>query len=237
MADRWRSLFNSIITNNGGQHNGDYLDRRIYMYTKIDLPYVYNALEPYIGADTIETHYTKHLQTYVEKLKGLLDTWGKWDSAKQPLEVLLANRDHIPVEIRQGVINNGGGVYNHNLYFSILSANPKKDPSGKLLEAINKAFGNVDAMKDQLTNAAINQFGSGYGVLAKDKDGCLFIRQVKNQDTTLPEGLTQILNIDVWEHAYYLDYKNVRIEYVKNIWNVIDWAAVETLYMKNLDCL
>ena len=146
------------------------------MYTKIDLPYVYNALEPYIGADTIETHYTKHLQTYVEKLKGLLDTWGNWDSSKQPLEVLLANPDHIPVEIRQGVINNGGGVYNHNLYFSILSANPKQDPSGKLLEAINQAFGNVYAMKDQFTNAAINQFGSVYGVLAYDQDGCLFIR-------------------------------------------------------------
>lgn len=206
------------------------------MYTKIELPYAYNALEPYIGATTVETHYCKHLQGYVDKLHGLLETWGDGDK-NQPLEALLANPEQIPEEIRQGVINNGGGVYNHNLYFSILSQNPKKEPEGKLLEAINKAFGSVEALKDQLTNAAINQFGSGYGMLVKDKDGCLFIKQVKNQDTTLPEGFTPILAIDVWEHAYYLDYKNLRIEYVKNIWNVIDWAAVETLYMKDLDCL
>lgn len=206
------------------------------MYTKIELPYAYNALEPYIGATTVETHYCKHLQGYVDKLHGLLESWGDRDK-NQSLEALLANPEQIPEEIRQGVINNGGGVYNHNLYFSILSANPKKEPEGKLLEAINKAFGSVEALKNQLTNAAINQFGSGYGVLVKDKDGCLFVKQVKNQDTTLPEGFTPILNIDVWEHAYYLDYKNLRIEYVKNIWNVIDWAAVETLYMKDLDCL
>lgn len=211
-------------------------DRRMYMYNKIDLPYAYNALEPYIGATTVETHYSKHLQGYVEKLNGLLESWGDFDK-NQPLEALLANPEQIPVEIRQGVINNGGGVYNHNLYFSILSPNPKKEPSGKLLEAINKAFESVCGLKDQLTNAAINQFGSGYGVLVKDNDGCLFIKQVKNQDTTLPEGFTPILNIDVWEHAYYLDYKNLRIEYANNIWNLIDWAAVETLYEKNLDCL
>lgn len=206
------------------------------MYTKIDLPYAYNALEPYISADTVETHYSKHLQGYVEKLNGLLESWGDFDK-NQPLEVLLANPEQIPVEIRQGVINNGGGVYNHNLYFSILSPNPKKEPSGKLLEAINKAFDSVCGLKDQLSSAAVNQFGSGYGMLVKDKDGCLFIKQVANQNTTLPEGFTPILNIDVWEHAYYLDYKNLRIKYVDNIWNVIDWAAVETLYEKNLDCL
>lgn len=203
------------------------------MYSKIDLPYAYNALEPYISADTVETHYSKHLQGYVEKLNGLLESWGDWDRTK-PLEALLSNPEQIPVEIKQGVINNGGGVYNHNLYFSILSPNPKKAPEGKLLEAIQKAFDTVEALKDQLSDAAVNQFGSGYGVLAKDKSGCLFIKQVCNQDTTLCEGFTPILNIDVWEHAYYLGYKNKRIEYVQNIWNIIDWAAVEALYMKDL---
>lgn len=206
------------------------------MYTKIDLPYGYDALAPYIGAATVETHYSKHLQAYAEKLNGILESWAEWDK-NRPLEELLANPEQIPVGIRQGVLNNGGGVYNHNLYFSTLSPNPKKEPEGKLLEAINKAFGTVAALKDQLTNAAINQFGSGYGVLVKDKEGCLFIKQVQNQDTTLPEGLTPILVIDVWEHAYYLDYKNLRIEYANQIWHVIDWAAVETLYTQDLDCV
>ena len=207
------------------------------MYNKIDLPYAYNALEPYIGAATVETHYSKHLQTYVEKLNATLESWGEWDSETHSLEALLANPEQIPVGIRQAVINNGGGVYNHNLYFSILSPNPKKEPEGKLLEEINKTFGDLAGLKDQLTNASINQFGSGYGVLCKDCNGALSIKQVKNQDTPLPEGLTPILNIDVWEHAYYLDYKNLRIEYANKIWNIIDWAAVETLYTKDLDCL
>lgn len=207
------------------------------MYNKIDLPYAYNALEPYIGAATVETHYSKHLQTYVEKLNATLESWGEWDSTTHSLEALLANPEQIPVGIRQAVINNGGGVYNHNLYFSILSPNPKKEPEGKLLEEINKTFGDLAGLKDQLTNASINQFGSGYGVLCKDCNGTLSIKQVKNQDTPLPEGLTPILNIDVWEHAYYLDYKNLRIEYTNKIWNIIDWAAVEILYTKDLDCL
>ncbi|WP_053985866.1 superoxide dismutase [Niameybacter massiliensis] len=207
------------------------------MYNKIDLPYAYNALEPYIGAATVETHYSKHLQTYVEKLNATLESWGEWDSKTHSLEALLANPEQIPVGIRQAVINNGGGVYNHNLYFSILSPNPKKQPEGKLLEMINKTFGDLAGLKDQLTNAAINQFGSGYGVLCKDCKGALSIKQVKNQDTPLPEGLTPILNIDVWEHAYYLDYKNLRIDYANKIWNIIDWSAVETLYTKDLDCL
>lgn len=206
------------------------------MYTKVDLPYKYDDLAPYISATTVETHYSKHLQGYVEKLNSLLESWGEWD-ANQPLENLLANPENIPVGIRQGVINNGGGVYNHNLYFSILSPNPKKQPEGKLLEAIEKEFESVEALKTQLNNAAVNQFGSGYGVLAKDKAGCLFVRQVQNQDTTLPEGLIPILNIDVWEHAYYLDYKNLRMEYVDKIWNTLDWEAVETLYEKDLDAL
>ncbi len=207
------------------------------MYTKVELPYAYNALEPYIGAATVETHYSKHLQTYMEKLNGILESWGEWDSSKKSLEALLADPEQIPEGIRQAVINNGGGVYNHNLYFSILSPKPKKEPEGKLLEAIHKAYGGVKDLKDQLSHAAINQFGSGYGVLVKDQEGNLFVKQVKDQNTTLPDGFTPILNIDVWEHAYYLDYKNLRIEYVNQIWNLIDWAAVEMLYIKDLDSL
>lgn len=199
------------------------------MFNKIDLPYAYNALEPYIDAETVNIHYNKHLGTYELNLNSALESWPDAKNYNQ-LEDLLKDPGVIPEGIRQTVINNGGGVYNHNLYFSVLSPNPKKEPSGKLLEAINEAFGDLEGCKNQLSSAAVSQFGSGYGYLVKDDEGRLFIKQVANQNTTLEEGLTPILNIDVWEHAYYLKYQNMRKDYANSIWEVIDWGRVEAYY-------
>lgn len=199
------------------------------MYDKIVLPYSFDSLEPYIDAETVKTHYGKHLQTYVNNLNKLLE--GREDITKgKTLDQLLATANDLPEEIRQGIINQGGGVSNHNLYFSVLSPTPKKCPEGKLLEAINKAFGSVDKLKAELSTAAIGQFGSGYAFLVKDINGDLTVVNTSNQNNPVSNGLVPILTIDVWEHAYYLKYKNLRADYVKEIWNIIDWEKVEGLY-------
>lgn len=199
------------------------------IYDKIELSYSYNGLEPYIDEETVRIHYTKHLQGYVDKLNNILKGYEKFTKGKT-LENILFNVDKIPKKIRQEVINQGGGVYNHNLYFSILSPNPKMKPEGKLLKEIVKTFDSIEKLKKNVSEAAINQFGSGYGWLVMDKHGRLKIINTSNQNSPLIYGLIPILTIDVWEHAYYLKYKNLRSEYVKNIWNVIDWGKVEEIY-------
>lgn len=198
-------------------------------YDKIELPYSFNALEPYIDEETVRIHYCKHLQGYVNKLNDILEGYERFTKGKT-LEEILSNINKIPKRIRQDVINQGGGVYNHNLYFSILSPHPKKSPEGKLLTQVMSDFGSLEILKEQVSEVAINQFGSGYGWLVKDKHGKLKIMSTLNQDTPLSFGFIPILTIDVWEHAYYLKYKNLRPEYVKNIWNVIDWQKVEENY-------
>ncbi|WP_315081687.1 superoxide dismutase [uncultured Clostridium sp.] len=199
------------------------------MFDKIELQYGYNALEPYIDCETVNIHYNKHLQTYVNNLNKLLEGYEELIDGKT-LEQILANVEDFPKEIRQDLINQGGGVANHNLYFYILSPNPKEKPEGILLYEINNKFGDIENLKIQLTNLAISQFGSGYGFLVKDSRGNLSIVKTLNQNSPISNGLTPILCIDVWEHAYYLKYKNLRAEYVKNIWNVIDWSKVQGLY-------
>lgn len=199
------------------------------MFNKITLPYEFDELEPYIDSKTIEIHYSKHLQTYVDNLHNSLKGYEDLAYGKT-LKELLENANELPVEIRQTVINQGGGVYNHNLYFSILSPKAFTMPGGNLLEKINKTFGSVENLKDELNRQALSLFGSGYASLVMDKDKNLFVKSTSNQDTTLQDGLTPILTIDVWEHAYYLKYKNVRADYIKNIWKVINWDAVAELY-------
>lgn len=199
------------------------------MYDKIELGYKFNELEPYIDAKTVEIHYGKHLQTYVNNLNNLLKGYEDIFDGKS-LEELLKNVSDFPEEIRQGVINQGGGVYNHNLYFSILSPKASLVPEGNLLEKINQTFGNIDNLKDELSKKAIAQFGSGYASLLMDRNKNLFIKSTSNQDTNLQDGLVPILTIDVWEHAYYLKYQNLRADYVNNLWNIIDWKKVSNLY-------
>jgi len=200
------------------------------MFDKIQLPYAFDALEPYIDAETVETHYSKHLQKYVDNLNTLIKGYEQYTEGKS-LDQLLASVNELPEEIRQGVIDQGGGVSNHNLYFALLSPTPKKAPEGKLLEEINSTFGDLETLKTELSNASIGQFGSGYGFLVKNKNGKLSIRNTLNQNSPAIDGFVPILTIDVWEHAYYLKYKNLRADYVKNIWNLIDWEKVEGLYM------
>jgi Fe-Mn family superoxide dismutase len=163
-------------------------------YDKIPLPYSYNALEPYIDEETVKTHYTKHLQGYVNKLNDILKGYEKFTDCKT-LEEILSNVDKIPKKIRQDVINQGGGVSNHNLYFSILSPHPKKCPEGKLLTQIMKTFGTLEDLKEQVSQAAINQFGSGYGWLVKDKHEKLKVMSTLNQNSPLSLGYTPILTI------------------------------------------
>lgn len=198
-------------------------------YEKIELTYSYNSLEPYIDEETVKIHYTKHLQGYVDKLNNVLKGYEKFTEGKT-LEQILSNPNKIPKKIYRDVINQGGGVLNHNLYFSILFPYPKKEPEGKLLNEIVSTFGSLEMLKKLVSETAINKFGSGYGWLVKDKRGKLKVANSSNQDTPLSFGFTPILTIDVWEHSYYLKYKNLRGDYVKNIWNLIDWARVEELY-------
>ena len=199
------------------------------MYKLSKLPYDYDALEPYIDTETVCIHYTKHLQGYVDKLNKVLEGYEKFTEGKT-LEEILYNVEKIPKEIRTDVINQGGGVANHNLYFSILSKKPKKCPNGKLLIEINKKYGDIEKLKDEISKRAINQFGSGYSWLVVDEKGELDVISTSNQDSPISENLIPIIGIDVWEHAYYLQYKNNRAGYIDNRMNVINWDKASKIY-------
>ena len=195
-------------------------------YQLPNLPYAYDALEPYIDAQTMIIHHTKHHQAYVDNLNGAL---AKHPEITLNLEALLKDLDNVPADIRTVVRNNGGGVYNHNLFWTILAPARGQTPSGDLLAAIAKAFGSLDNFKTEFETAAKTRFGSGWAWLIVDADKNLKVVSTPNQDAPLNEG-APILNLDVWEHAYYLKYQNRRPEYVGNFWNVVNWEEVERLY-------
>ena len=200
------------------------------MYTQIKLPYAFDALEPHIDALTMETHYTKHHAAYT---KNLNDAAEKAGVADRDIVSLLSNLNSIADEgLRKAIRNNGGGFYNHNLYFGTMSPSGGGQPSGALAKAIDRDLGGFDAFKEKLSALAAGQFGSGWGWLSADKSGKLVLSSSPNQDNPLMEGggLTPILGIDVWEHAYYLHYKNLRADYIKAFFNVVDWAAVAANY-------
>lgn len=198
-------------------------------FEKVNLTYSFNALEPYIDEETVRIHYTKHLQAYVDNLNAALKGYEKFVD-KKSIEYILSNVSSIPKAIRQTVINQGGGVSNHNLYFSILSPNPKHKREGKLLKEILNTFGSFNNLKKEVSTASLNQFGSGYGWLVKTKKNKLKIINTSNQDSPYSLGYIPLLTIDVWEHAYYLKYKNLRKDYIENIWNIIDFEIIELLY-------
>lgn len=192
-----------------------------------NLPYAYDALEPYIDAQTMIIHHTKHHQAYIDNLNGAL---AKHPEIELNLEGFLKNLDNVPADIRNVVRNNGGGVFNHNLFWTVLAPARGQAPSNELLTAIAKAFGSFDNFKADFETAAKTRFGSGWAWLIVDAEKNLKVVSTPNQDTPLNEG-TPILNLDVWEHAYYLKYQNRRPEYVGNFWNVVNWKEVERLYL------
>lgn len=201
------------------------------MFTQVALPYGYADLEPHIDELTMVTHYTKHHAAYTNNLNAALD---KDASLKdRSIEDLLAHLDGIKDEtLRTVVRNNGGGYANHNLYFGTLSPKAKHVPAGILEKQLQKDFGSLDALKDEISKQAMGRFGSGWAFLVAHADGRLSVVNTPNQDTPLmvKDGGVPILGLDVWEHAYYLKYKNVRADYIKAFWMVLDWAVVEKRY-------
>jgi Fe-Mn family superoxide dismutase len=193
------------------------------MHQKADLPYAFDALEPHIDARTMEIHWGKHHQAYVTNLNKALE--GHLDLAAKSVEDLLRGIDGVPADIRGAVRNHGGGHANHSLFWSTMSPNGGGDPDGDLAAAIGRDFGSVGDFRERFSAAAGGQFGSGWGWLVM-ADGKLEVLARPNQDSPLMEGKTPILGLDVWEHAYYLNYQNRRPDYIKAWWNVVDWAAV-----------
>lgn len=192
------------------------------------LPYSEDALEPHIDARTMNIHHDKHHAAYTNNLNAALE--GHPDLAALSIEDLLGNLASVPESIRTAVRNNGGGFANHNLFWNVMSANGGGAPQGELAAAINTAFGSFDAFKDQFSKAAATRFGSGWAWLFVDGNGNLTVGSTPNQDTPLMEGNTPILGLDVWEHAYYLNYQNRRPDYISAWWNVVDWSVVAQNY-------
>ena len=197
-------------------------------YELPDLPYAYDALEPHINEETMRVHHTKHHQGYTNKLNAALDKHP--DLKDKPLEELLADPDAVPADIRGAVRNNGGGYYNHKLFWPLMSPNGGGNPSGALGEAIDRDFGSFDAFKEQFGTAAGTLFGSGWAWLVSDNSGKLEIVQCPNQDAPVMTGKKPVLGLDVWEHAYYLKYQNKRPDYVSAWWNVVNWDEANRLY-------
>lgn len=198
-------------------------------YEPDKLEYSYDALEPYIDKETMEIHYSKHYFTYVSKLNAALEK--NPELYKKSVEELLKNLNSIPEEIRQAVINNGGGTYNHGFFWKIL----KKDveAKGKIVDEIKNRFGSFDEFKTKFSEAATKVFGSGWAWLVYNKkEKNIEIIPTSNQDSPVSKGLIPLLGIDVWEHAYYLKYQNKRPEYIENFFKVINWDKVNEFYLK-----
>ncbi len=186
-----------------------------------DLGYAFDSLEPHIDAKTMEIHHDKHHAAYVTNLNKALEGI---DVGDKSIEDVLRNIDSIPAGKRQAVINHGGGHANHSLFWQILIPGGASEPQGQLAADIDRDFGSFDELKKQFSAASIGQFGSGWGWLVRDGAGKLSVTATANQDSPLMQGLTPIIGLDVWEHAYYLNYQNRRPDYVSAFWNVVNWT-------------
>ncbi len=189
------------------------------------LPYAYDALEPHIDKETMEIHHTKHHNTYVTKLN---DAVKGTDLESKSIEDIVKNLNSVPDDIRTAVQNNGGGHYNHSLFWELLTPNAS-EPSGEVVDTISSTFGSLDKFKEEFAAAAAGRFGSGWAWLVVD-NGELAIVSTPNQDNPISEGKLPILGLDVWEHAYYLNYQNRRPDYINAFWNVLNWDKVNELY-------
>ena len=192
-------------------------------FTLPALPYAYDALTPYIDEETMHLHHEKHHNAYITNANAASEKHP--ELADKTIEELLADLNSIPEDIRTAVRNNGGGHANHSLFWTVLAPNAGGEPTGAVKDGIEEAFGSFDAMKEKFSAAAAGRFGSGWAWLVVS-DGKLEITSTPNQDSPISEGKTPILGLDVWEHAYYLNYKNVRPEYIKAFWNLVNWDEV-----------
>jgi superoxide dismutase, Fe-Mn family len=194
------------------------------------LPYDYNALEPYIDAQTMQLHHDKHHQTYVTNLNNALQ--GQEQFASMSVDDLIRNINQVPENIRTAVRNNGGGHSNHSMFWQIMKPNGGGQPGGALANAINQAFGSFDQFKAAFNDAGAKRFGSGWAWLVLDQNGKLQVISTANQDSPLMDGLFPVMGNDVWEHAYYLKYQNRRPEYLNAWWNVVNWDEVARRYQQ-----
>lgn len=193
-------------------------------YVLPPLPYAFDALEPHIDARTMEIHHGKHHQAYITNVNAALEAHP--DLLKKPVEELVAGLNSLPEAVRTAVRNNGGGHANHSLFWTIMGPGKGGEPGGALGKAIAASFGDFAAFKDTFAKAAMGRFGSGWAWLVSDKSGKLQVVSTANQDSPLTDGATPILALDVWEHAYYLNYQNRRADYVAAWWNVVNWENV-----------
>ncbi len=196
-------------------------------YTVDPLPYPSNALEPHIDAKTMEIHHGKHHNAYVTNLNKAIEGT---ELGSQPIEKLIANLSAVPENIRTAVRNNGGGHANHTLFWNIMGPNAGGEPTGDLAKAIDAELGGFAKFKEEFAKAGTTRFGSGWAWLSVDKSGKLLVESTPNQDSPIMEGRTPILGMDVWEHAYYLNYQNRRPDYIAAFFNVINWKAVGERY-------
>ncbi|WP_434310799.1 superoxide dismutase [Hominifimenecus sp. rT4P-3] len=201
-----------------------------YKFINVPLPYDYDAMEPYIDEKTMHLHHDKHLQTYIDNLNHTLSQYPQFQD--WTLEQLLSNIPSLPEEIQTSVKNNGGGVFSHQLYFENLANPAPPQPVGMLGEAIQMEFGNYSTFEDQFKAAALSVFGSGYAWLVLNAAGQLKIITTQNQDTPLALGMCPILNLDVWEHAYYLKHYNMRADYIDDWFHVVNWENANERYMR-----
>ncbi|EST10311.1 superoxide dismutase [Sporolactobacillus laevolacticus] len=192
------------------------------------LGFSYNALEPYIGRETMRIHYTKHHQAYVDNLNKAIDQHPEYRN--WTLTELLTNLHQLPKDIRTAVRNNGGGHYNHSLFWEVLKPGGAKKPTGTLEKALNRELNGFEAFKVQFTNAATGQFGSGWAWLVLNPNKKLEVISMNNQDNPIMVGKTPLFGLDVWEHAYYLDYQNRRPDYIKNSFNLYNWDVISRRY-------
>ena len=198
------------------------------MHTLPNLPYEYNALEPYIDEQTMRIHHDKHHQTYVDKLNAAVK-----GTKYEDIDVneILKKLNEVPENIRTAVKNNGGGHANHSFFWQVMRTNSGGEPTGAVADAIKKTFGSFEKFREEFTNAGLNRFGSGYAWLVVDNRE-LSVISTANQDSPLSEGKIPLLVVDVWEHSYYLHYFNRRDEYLKNWWNIVNWKKVNELFEK-----
>lgn len=204
-------------------------------FTLPELPYAFDALEPHIDAKTMEIHHGKHHQAYVNNLNGALEKYPQFYDVK--LDKILRNLPSLPEDIRGVVRNNGGGHWNHSFFWNLLSGSGGGEPTGKLEGVITRKWGSFGEFKKAFAQAAATRFGSGWAWLSLDRFGQPLIHSTANQDTPIIDGYTPVIGLDVWEHAYYLNYQNRRPDYVEAFWNVIDWERANQNYTDAYSCL